>query len=191
MADHLGFYNTATTRTTVRFAFTTHNAAGATVAPSSPLESGDLLIYKDGSATQRTSANGITMTSPFDSITGLHHVSIDLTDNTDAGFWASGSWYMVVLSPDETVDSQTVAKVLAYFEIGPPPGDGTAQMTESYAADGVAPTRDQALFMILGYLFERNLSGNTISCYKLDGSTVWGTFTIDSATTTTSQTRAT
>jgi hypothetical protein len=106
MADQLGNYNTSSTRTTVRFAFTTSAAAGGAVAPSSGFEAADLLVYKDGSATQRSSASGITMTSPFDSITGLHHVSIDLTDNTDAGFWAAGSWYMVVLSPDtETVDS--------------------------------------------------------------------------------------
>lgn len=125
MADHLGFYNTASSRTTVRFAFTTHAATGAPVAPSSGFEAADLLIYKDGSNTQRSSANGVTMTSPFDTITGLHHVSIDLTDNTDAGFYAAGSWYMVVLSPDETVDSLAVAKVLAYFEIGVAKADVT------------------------------------------------------------------
>ena len=67
----------------------------------------------------------------------------------------------------------------------------SSALTESYAADGAAPTLNQALFMILGYLFERNLSGNTISCSKLDGSTVWGTFTIDSATATKTQTRTT
>lgn len=125
MADHLGFYNTSSSRTTVRFAFTTHAATGAPVAPSSAFEAADLIIYKDGSDTQRTSANGVTMTSPFDSITGLHHVSIDLTDNTDSGFYAAGSWYMVVLSPDETVDSLAVAKVLAYFEIGVAKADVT------------------------------------------------------------------
>lgn len=121
MADHLGSYNTSSTRTTVRFAFTTNDGSGGAVAPLSAFEAADLSIYKDGSATQRTSSSGVTMTSPFDSIVGLHHVSIDLTDNTDAGFYAAGSWYMVVLNPDETVDGQTVNKVLAYFEIGPPP----------------------------------------------------------------------
>lgn len=126
MSVHLGSYNTATTRTHVRFQFTTHAAAGGTVAPSSAFEAADLRIYRanDGaafSATQRSSANGITMTSPFDSVTGLHDVDIDLTDNTDSGFYAAGYLYAVVIVPDETVDSQTVAKVLAYFEIGPPP----------------------------------------------------------------------
>lgn len=123
-APHLGFYNTATTRTHVRFQFSTHAAAGGNVAPNSAFEAADLRIYKAAggaafSATQRSSANGITMTSPFDSLTGFHDVVIDLTDNTDAGFYAAGSFYSVVLAPDETVDSQTITGlVLAYFEIG-------------------------------------------------------------------------
>jgi hypothetical protein len=125
VATHLGFYNTATSRTHVRFQFSTHNAAGANVAPSSAIDAADLRIYKatDGaafSATQRSSAAGITCTSPFDSLTGFHDVDIDLTDNTDAGFYASGSFYTVVLAPnDETIDSQVLTGVvLAYFEIG-------------------------------------------------------------------------
>lgn len=129
MTRHLGFYNTATTRTHVRFSFSTHAAAGGNVAPNSAFEAADLRIYKatDGaalSATQRSSANGITMTSPFDSLTGVHSVDIDLTDNTDASFYASGCYYEVMLCPDETVDSQTITGiVLASFEIGRPQSD--------------------------------------------------------------------
>lgn len=104
----------------MRFSFTTHAASGAAVAPSSAFENADLRIYKDGSATQRSSSSGITMTSPFDTVTGLHHVDIDLSDNTDAGFYAAGSFYEVHLVPDETVDSLAVVKVLAYFDIGVP-----------------------------------------------------------------------
>lgn len=125
MADHLGFYNTSSSRTHVGFCFTSHAGTGAAVAPSSAFEAADLLIYRaaDGaafSATQRNSTNGITMTSPFDSVVGLHNVDIDLTDNSDAGFYASGYRYMVVLSPDETVDSVSVVRVLAYFDITNP-----------------------------------------------------------------------
>lgn len=48
-------------------------------------------------------------------------VVIDLTDNSDSGFYASGYQYTVVLVPDETVDGQTITGiVLAYFEIGVP-----------------------------------------------------------------------
>lgn len=125
IATHLGYYNTSSSRTHVRFQFSTHAAAGGNVAPNSAFENADLRIYKatDGaafSATQRSSSAGITMTSPFDSLTGFHDVDIDLTDNTDSGFYAVGSFYSIVLAPDETVDSQTITGiVLAYFEIGP------------------------------------------------------------------------
>lgn len=144
MADMLGSFNTSGTRTHVGFQFTTHAASGAAVAPSTGFESADIRIYKatDGaafSATQRSSANGITMTSPFDTVTGLHDVDIDLTDNSDAGFYAVSCRYSVVLSPDtETVDSLAVVRVLAYFEIGPPPVNvtqwlGTAASTPTVA----------------------------------------------------------
>lgn len=97
---------------------TTAAAAGGAVAPSSALEAADVVVYKNHSATQRTSAAGMTMTSPFDSIVGLHQLSIDTSDNTDAGFWAAGNDYTVVLNPDtETVDGQTVIAILAQFSI--------------------------------------------------------------------------
>lgn len=127
---NLGFYNTSSSRTHVRFIFSTHAAAGANVAPNSAFENSDIRIYKatDGaahSATQRSSANGITMTSPFDSLTGVHEVDIDLTDNTDASFYVAG-FYTVVLAPDETVDSQAITGiVLAVFEIGVAKADVT------------------------------------------------------------------
>lgn len=130
-AVHLGFFNTSSTRTHVRFQFSTHAAAGGNVAPNSAFEAADLRIYKAAdaaafSATQRSSANGITMTSPFDSLTGVHDVVIDLTDNSDASFYAAGSFYSVVLAPDETVDGQTITGiVLAYFEIGVAKADVT------------------------------------------------------------------
>lgn len=98
--------------------FTTNAAAGGAVAPSSAFENADVIVYKNHSATQRSSVAGITMTSPFDSITGLHQLSIDTSDNTDGGFFAAGNDYAAVLSPDtETVDGQTVVKVLFTFSI--------------------------------------------------------------------------
>lgn len=129
---HLGFFNTSSTRTHVGFQFSTHATAGGNIAPLSAFEAADLRIYRaaDGaafSATQRSSASGVTMTSPFGSLTGFHDVDIDLTDNTDAGFYASGYRYSVVLAPDtETIDSQTITGVvLAYFEIGVPAVNAT------------------------------------------------------------------
>ncbi|WP_217577328.1 hypothetical protein [Mesorhizobium sp. GbtcB19] len=99
--------------------FTTHDGNGAPVAPSSGFEADDVKIYKNGNAAQKTTTNGLTMTSPFDSITGLHCLVIDTSNDTgDASFWVAGASYSVVLNPDtETVNSQTVLKVLATFTL--------------------------------------------------------------------------
>ena len=147
MSVHLGHYNTATTRTHVRLQFSTHAQTGANVAPSSALEAADIRIYRaaDGaafSATQRSSASGITMTSPFDSGTGLHDVDIDLTDNTDAGFYAAGYLYAVWLWPDETIDALAVIQLLGYFEIGPPPANMTQISGDATAADNLETMLD-------------------------------------------------
>lgn len=67
----------------------------------------------------------------------------------------------------------------------------TTQMTEAYAADGVAPTLAQAIFLMMQTVSEFSISGTTITVKKLDGSTTAATFTLNSATTPTSRTRAT
>lgn len=67
----------------------------------------------------------------------------------------------------------------------------TTQMTEAYAADGVAPTPAQALFLIQQMLTEFAISSVTLTAKKLDGSTSAATFTLDDATNPTSITRTT
>lgn len=103
--------------TAVTVMFTTHDSAGAPLAPLSAFEAADVKIYKNGSASEKTSTNGLTMTSPFDSIVGLHCLVIDTSnDSGDAGFWVGGNFYTVVLNPDsETVDGQTALKVIGTF----------------------------------------------------------------------------
>lgn len=163
MTRELGSYNTTGTRTNVRFQFSTHASAGGNVAPSSAFEAADLRIYRAAdsaaySATQRNSSNGVTMTSPFDSLTGVHDIAIDLTDNSDAGFYAAGYRYSVVLAPDETVDSQTITGVvLAEFEIGPPPanvtqlGGSSQSLTDlkDFADDGYDPSTNKVAGVVL------------------------------------------
>jgi hypothetical protein len=103
---------------TVRIALTTNNGDGARVAPSSAFEAADFVIYKNGSATQKATTNGITCTSPFDSVVGLHTIEIDTSNDTgDSGFWTTGADYWVIAIPDKTVDSQTVIQVVAVFSI--------------------------------------------------------------------------
>lgn len=67
----------------------------------------------------------------------------------------------------------------------------TTAMTESYATDGATMTPTQALYMLWSLLAERSIVSTTLTAKKLDGSTTAMTFTLDSATTPTSQTRAT
>lgn len=65
------------------------------------------------------------------------------------------------------------------------------QLTESYAADGVAPTVEQALFLIQQMLTEMSIAGTTMTVKKLDGATTAATLTLNDATTPTSITRTT
>lgn len=67
----------------------------------------------------------------------------------------------------------------------------TRQLTESYAADGAAPTVAQALMLIMQVLTEMSITGTTVTVKKLDGTTTALTLSLDSATTPTSTTRAT
>lgn len=96
--------------------------AGSTGAPitMTNFAVGDILIYKNGSTTQRSSTAGFTLLDTdgvdFDSITGIHGFSIDLSDNTDSGFFAVGSQYIVVIST-VTIDSQTMSFVAGGFRI--------------------------------------------------------------------------
>jgi hypothetical protein len=99
--------------------------AGSSGAPITltGLAVGDILVYKDGSVTQRASTSGYTLLDTdgidFDGITGIHGFSIDLADNTTADFFQAGSRYWVVVSP-VTVDSQTMSFIAATFSIGYP-----------------------------------------------------------------------
>lgn len=81
----------------------------------------DVEIFKDGSITQRGSDNGYTLLDTdgidFDGITGIHGLSIDLADNTTAGFYAAGSQYWVVIA-SVTVDAATINFIACTFRIG-------------------------------------------------------------------------
>ena len=114
MSGYLGDYGVDDT---VNVYFSTNAADGGRESPSDTFEVADFRIYKDGVATKRASEAGYTYDNEVDGMTGLHCLSIDLSDNTDDGFYASGSEYVVVLYPDETVDSQSIAAVLAQFSI--------------------------------------------------------------------------
>lgn len=113
-------YGSVPINSTLYIPFHTFNSSGASVTLTG-LAVTDIEIYKNGSTTQRSSDAGYTLLDTdgidFDGITGIHGFSIDLSNNTDSGFFSRGGQYWVVVSA-VTVDAQTVNFIAATFRIG-------------------------------------------------------------------------
>lgn len=69
--------------------------------------------------------------------------------------------------------------------------DWTTALTEAYRTNGSTGTPAQILYEVLAHLGESSISGTTKTIKKLDHATTAETFTLDSATTPSSITRAT
>lgn len=99
--------------------FPTFDSVGASITITG-LAVTDIECFKDGVATTRASDNGYALLDTdgidFNGMVGIHGFKIDLSDNSDAGFYAAGSHYMVAVDAI-TVDSQT-ARFLYVFTIG-------------------------------------------------------------------------
>lgn len=104
---------------TIRIPFSTFDKDDGSSITMTNFAAADILIYKDGSTTERASTAGFTATTDFDSKTGKHVAVIDLADNTTAGFYAAGSEYLVAID-SVTVDAVTVGSWIARFRIGYP-----------------------------------------------------------------------
>jgi hypothetical protein len=184
---------------TVRGTFNTRTASGAPVT----LTSGTLRVYKDDGTTE--SSAGITLTTDFDSRTGLHQFEIDTS--ADGTFYSAGSDFYIVLTVG-TVDGVSVVGVcVAHFSIRNRSLEDfsdtaadvaaevdnllTAVIPDSIPADGTRPSMKQALYMIVQFLMERSVSSTTMTVKKVDGSSALLTLTLNDATSPTSITRAT
>lgn len=152
----------------------------------------DIEIYKDGSTTQRASDSGVTLLdtdgTDFDGITGIHGFQIDLSDNTDANFYSTGSWFHVVVSA-VTVDTQTVSFVACAFRIISATRGlaGTALPDAAADAAGGLPISDAGgldLDTLLGYLTATVATASALATAQADLDTLTGT---DGATLATSQ----
>jgi hypothetical protein len=81
----------------------------------------DIEVYRDASMTQRASDAGFALVDTdgidLDGTTGIHGVTIDLADNTTAGFYRAGSDYVVVIA-SITVDAATINFIPVRFRIG-------------------------------------------------------------------------
>jgi hypothetical protein len=98
---------------TVRFFWNAFAVAGQSITRA---VNGSIRVYKNNSATQRASSAGITDSEDFDGLTGLNHVNIDLSNNSDAGFYAAGNDYMVVIE-GATIDGKVINAVIGHFSI--------------------------------------------------------------------------
>ena len=103
----------------------------------------DIEVYKGTSMTQRSSDAGYTLMDTdgidIDGVTGLHGFSIDTGDNTDAGFYAAGSFYTVVVSA-VTIDSQTVTFIAATFRCVPAETSAGVPKTDVSHVGGTSQT---------------------------------------------------
>lgn len=98
---------------TVKVMWNTNAGDGSSITRATD---GTLKIFKGTNIAERTSLAGVTQSEDFDGATGVHAVSIDLTDNTDAGFYAAGNDYFLVYT-GMTIDGKTVNNAIAQFSI--------------------------------------------------------------------------
>lgn len=134
----------------VSFKFNTRDTAGA---PITLAGTPTLCVYKHGSATQRTGAE-IVLTVEYDSVTGLHDVTIDTSADV---FYAAGYDYDVVLTAG-TVDSISVVGVcLGTFSIGK--AATVANIVETFLSTLRSTYKDAGT---IGELFYRP-SGNVVT----------------------------
>jgi hypothetical protein len=115
MVPYFGDFPTNHTSVVIPFnAFTSNDpAASATITD---FANTDVHIHKNGSLTQRASSAGVAIDIDVDAITGGHWVTIDLSDNTDAGFYAAGSEISVRIE-GVTIDGATVNAFIGSFSI--------------------------------------------------------------------------
>ena len=119
------------TSSVLPFMFGTYGNSDPASITMSGLAVTDIEVYKGTSMTQRASDAGYALLDTdgidIDGITGIHGFSIDTGDNTDAGFYAAGSFYVVVVSAI-TVDAKTVNFVAGSFRLraADQTGDGYA-----------------------------------------------------------------
>ncbi len=93
----------------LHFMWSTNDALGASITRSGD---GTIHVYKDNAGGTEVTT-GITNVEDFDSLTGIHSCTIDLSS---AAFYAVGANYTVVLKAS-TIDGQSVNAVLAHFSI--------------------------------------------------------------------------
>lgn len=108
--------------------------------------------------------NGTTKTVTFDTVDAFTSAPSD------------GDGFIILANHVHPI-SQIVSSIL------------TTQMTESYAADGDAPTLAQAIMLIQQKIGDFAISGTSLTVRQLDGATTAATYTLNDASSPTASTR--
>jgi hypothetical protein len=146
MARYLGDYSEDGT---LDFKFNTIDSSDA---PITLAGTPSLAVYKTDGTTESTA--GITLTVDFDSVTGLHHVQIDLS--ADA-FYATGNDYQVVIAAGTVDGNSVVGVVLADFSIENRVSASTAGLATAAALATVDGNVDTLVASILSSTNSDNL----------------------------------
>lgn len=107
--------------TVLPFHFPSYDGATGASEALSGLAVTDIEIYKaGGGVTQRSSDSGYALIDTdgidIDSIVGANGFTVDTGDNTDAGFFVAGGYYIVWVSA-VTIDVQTVNLIAGTFKL--------------------------------------------------------------------------
>jgi len=134
----------------------------------------------NGSVASVTGAVG-SVTGAVGSVTGAVGSVTGNVGGNVVGSVASVTATVTASVSDKTGFSLSNAGIDALF---------TRQLTESYAADGAAPTIAQALMLIQQMLGDFTITGTTLTVRKVDGSTTAASFTLNDTSAPTALTRA-
>lgn len=144
------------------------------------------IIDWDGAALDATLDSAFTAVSVSDRVLIWAYganTHVDANGRVDVGSWLGAA-------PNALVSGRVDATVDATgMETGAVDNILTTQMTESYAANGTAPTMAQAQFAIHQMLMDFSISGTTITVEQLDGTTAF-LVTLDDGTNPASANRA-
>ena len=94
---------------TIYIMFTTRNSSGAPTSLASPYS---VAVYEDNSTTEITA--GVTLTTDFDSRTGLNHVAIVASGGNG---YAAGGFYHLVITGGTVGGTSVVGEVVGSFSI--------------------------------------------------------------------------
>lgn len=142
----------------------------------------DVEIFKGISMTQRSSDAGVVLLDTdginIDGITGIHGFSVDTGDDTDAGFYAVGSFFTVVVA-SVTIDAQTVNFVAATFRLvaaeavaGKPKGDVDAWLGTACATPSVSGVPEVDLTHVAGATTNVSTLATSVAAIETDTATI-------------------